>query len=268
MKGSDTILSCCGVQQGDPLGPLGFAITLQPIVERIKAEVPGLILNSWYLDDGTLMGSAEDLAKALNIIESDGPAVGLVLNRSKSLLYIPQDDVVSASPLPPDIPVTRQGFTLLGCPIGPPSFCEESLLHNVEKIKIALDRLGDLGDSQLETTLLRSCLSLPKLSFTLRSCPPSHICHGAKAFDEAIRECLEHIIGGPISQWSWLKASLPSSRGGLNLRSAVLHAPAAFLGSNQQMWPLVERIVGHPPGLSPHVPSAVAALALAANRPD
>ena len=149
MKGSDTILSCCGVQQGDPLGHLGFAITLQPIVERIKAEVPGLILNSWYVDDGTLMGSAEDLAKALNIIESDGPAVGLVLNRSKSLLYIPQDDVVSASPLPPDIPVTRQGFTLLGCPIGPPSFCEESLLHNVEKIKIALDRLGDLGDSQL-----------------------------------------------------------------------------------------------------------------------
>ena len=125
--------------------------------------------------------------------------------------------------------------------------------------------MGDLGDSQLETTLLRSC---PKLSFTLRSCPPSHICHGAKAFDEAIHECLEHIIGGPISQWSWLKASLPSSRGGLNLRSAALHAPAAFLGSSQQMWPLVERIVRHPPGLSPHVPSAVAALALAANRPD
>ena len=200
--GSDTILSCCGVQQGDPLGPLGFAITLQPIVERIKAEVPGLILNSWYLGDGTLMGSAEEFAKALNIIESDGPAVRLVLNRSKSLLYIPQDDVASASPLPPDIPVTRQGFTLLGCPIGPPSQCGED--------KDRLDRLGDLGDSQLETTLLRSCLSLPKLSFPLRSCPPSHICHGAKAFDKAIRECLEHIIGGPISQWSWLKASLPS----------------------------------------------------------
>ena len=189
-------------------------------------------LNSWYIDDGTLMGSAEDLAKALNIIESDGPAVGIALNRSKSLLYIPQDD---AAPLPPDIPVTHQGFTLLGCPNGPPSFCEESLLQDVEKIKIALDRLGDLGDSQLETTLFRSCLSLPKLSFTLRSCPPSHICHGAKAFDEAIRECLEHIIGGPISQWSWLKASLPSSRGGLNLRSAVLHAPTAFRGSSQQM---------------------------------
>ena len=162
--GSDTILSCCGVQQGDPLGPLGFAITLQPIVERIKAEVPGLILNSWYLDDGTLMGSAEDLAKALNIIESDGPAVGLVLNRSKSL---PQDDVASASPLPPDIPVTCQGFTLLGCPIGPPSFCEESLLHNVEKIKIALidwETWGIHNWRQLCSARVSPSLSSPSLS--------------------------------------------------------------------------------------------------------
>ena len=52
-------------------------------------------------------------------------------------------------------------------------------------------------------------------------------------FDHAVHECLEHIIGGPISQWSWLKASLPSNRGGLNLQSAALHAPAAFLGSSQ-----------------------------------
>ena len=51
--GEHTILSCCGVQQGDPLGPLGFVLALHPIVERIKREVPGLLLNSWYLDDGT-----------------------------------------------------------------------------------------------------------------------------------------------------------------------------------------------------------------------
>ena len=59
--GRDSILSCCGVQQGDPLGPLGFALTLQPFIEKIKAEVPGLSLNAWYIDDGTLVGSPEDL---------------------------------------------------------------------------------------------------------------------------------------------------------------------------------------------------------------
>ena len=44
--GGDCIHSCCEVQQGDPLGPLGFALTLHPIV-----------------------GSPENLAEALSIIE-------------------------------------------------------------------------------------------------------------------------------------------------------------------------------------------------------
>ena len=62
--GEDTLLSCSGVQQGDPLGPLGFALTLHPIPERIDEEVPDLAINAWYLDDGTLCGSPEDLARS------------------------------------------------------------------------------------------------------------------------------------------------------------------------------------------------------------
>ena len=96
-----TILSCCGVQQGDPLGPLGFSLTLQPLVEKIMAEVPDLLCNAWYLDDGTLCGSPADLAKALRIIEQDGPCRGLKLNRSKSLLYAHHDADTSVNNLPP-----------------------------------------------------------------------------------------------------------------------------------------------------------------------
>ena len=111
--GADFILSSCGVQQGDPLDPLGFALILRPIVERIKAEVPGL-----YLDDGTLCGTPDDLAEALRIVEEEGPALGLLLNRTKSLLYIPEDGDPAYNPLPPDIPTTEIGFILLGCPVG------------------------------------------------------------------------------------------------------------------------------------------------------
>ena len=42
------------MQQGDPLGPLGFALTLQPLLEHLQADISGLRLNAWYLDDGTL----------------------------------------------------------------------------------------------------------------------------------------------------------------------------------------------------------------------
>ena len=83
--GKDIIHSCCGMQQGDPLGPLGFALTLHPIVKRIDADVSTLALNAWYLDDGTLVGSPGDLSAALHIVESEGPSVGFHLNLSKSL---------------------------------------------------------------------------------------------------------------------------------------------------------------------------------------
>ena len=117
--GHHTVLSCCGVQQGDPLGPLCFALTLQPSIDKLKREVPNLSINVWYLDDGTLCGSPEDLCAALKIIEEDGPQMGLHLNRSKSLLYIPPDGEDSLNILPEEIPVARVGFCLLGSPIGP-----------------------------------------------------------------------------------------------------------------------------------------------------
>ena len=69
LLGKDIIHSCCGVQQGDPLGPLGFALTLHPIIKRIRAEVPFLALNAWYIDDGTLVGSTQDLSAALHIVD-------------------------------------------------------------------------------------------------------------------------------------------------------------------------------------------------------
>ena len=100
--GSHTINSCCGVQQGDPLGPLGFALAVHPILEKIRSEVPGLLLNSWYLDDGTLCGSPDDLKLALSIVEELGPARGLSLNRDKSLLFVPGEGSLPHNPLPPE----------------------------------------------------------------------------------------------------------------------------------------------------------------------
>ena len=64
--------------------------------------------------------------------------------------------------LPSDIPITSSGFCLLGSPISSDCFCEASILDRVAKIQRALGCLGDLEDSQVQTTLLRSCLSLLK----------------------------------------------------------------------------------------------------------
>ena len=185
--------------------------------------------------------------------------------------FHPEEVVAPNSPLPSDIPITRRGFCLLGCPVGPPDYCEEVFRDRLAKVRVSLVALRDMGDSQLETILLRSCLALPKVSFVLRACPPSaptHICQAATDFDRALREPLESIVSGLLSDWSWLKASLPSSLGGLNLRSASLHAPAAFLAACSSSQSLVEGLLGHPRSPSPHTSPAVSALATAAARPE
>ena len=117
-------------------------------MERIK-EVPDLLINVWYLDDGTLCGSATDLLKALAIIEREGPARGLYLNRGKSLLFIPKEDAFSHNPLPSEIPVAREGFELLGCCacIGSPTYCATSMIRRVGKVEQILHLLPDLEDS-------------------------------------------------------------------------------------------------------------------------
>ena len=145
--GSEMIHSCCGVQQGDPLCRLRFAVTLQLLHKRthMHDDVSSLNFNPSYLDDGTLVGSLEDLAAAVRIMELTSPYLGLHLNRGKSLLYIPQGDA-SPCPLPADIPITHRGFSLLGCPIGPPSYCEEGLQCRISKIRECLAPLHETED--------------------------------------------------------------------------------------------------------------------------
>ena len=80
--GKALILSQVGFHQGDPLASLLFALVLHPIILQIEAEVPTLDLNAWYLDDGTLVGTEEELCKVVDILQSEGPQRGLILSTS------------------------------------------------------------------------------------------------------------------------------------------------------------------------------------------
>ena len=100
-------------------------------------------------------------------------------------------------------------------------------MTRVEKIRYLNDRLHDLEDSQMETTLLRSCLAIPKFNFALRSCPPSYIRPATSAFDALMRECISDLAGGPLSDWAWLKASGVAATGQIKKSLVMQHTKKA-----------------------------------------
>ena len=154
------------------------SIDREIMLSEVQSRLPGL--SAWFqfcysnpssFLFGILCGSGDDLLKALDIVEEMGPSRGLQLNRHKSLLYIPPTDRSTTNPLPSDIPVAHDGFVLLGSRIVSPSFCDLHVQKQVEKLSHTLSFLSDLRDSKMETTILRSCLGFPKISFLIRTCP-------------------------------------------------------------------------------------------------
>ncbi len=76
---------------------------------------------------------------------------------------------LSSYPFLQTIPIVHDGFSLLGCSVGPPDFSEATFQTRVDKIKLSLGLLHTLEDSQAQTTLLRSCLALPKVVSVLQA---------------------------------------------------------------------------------------------------
>ena len=74
-----------GVQQGDPLGPLFFALVLHKVVSAIDAddECLDLLFQAWFLDDGVLAGKKSSALRTVSILEEFGSSLGIFVNLSK-----------------------------------------------------------------------------------------------------------------------------------------------------------------------------------------
>ena len=233
--GDHTIKSSCGVQQGDPLGPLLFAIAIHPLVLRIQSECPALLLNKWYLDDGTIVGKIEDVHHALHIVQEECASIGLQLNESKSVLFWGSMDLVKLDCFPAAILRSADsGVKFLGAGAGSNEFVNTIAQKKVDKIGKILEATKGLEDPQMELLLLRSCIGLPKFAFLLRMCPPEHISEAIASLDGQISSFLCHILNlTDMADSTRFEISLPIRKGGLGIPIASHVAPIQYMAARR-----------------------------------
>ena len=179
--GSSTILSAGGVQQGDPLGPLFSAATVQSLTQELQGA-PGIDLSLFYLDDGVVAGDVAAVVAALRHVQERGAALGLSLNLAKCEL-ITVGELPEAALLPhfppellrsPDASSrVQQSFELLGAPIGDAPFVSSHTAARVAAARPLLQALGELEDPHISLRLLRFCAG--RWAFACRP-PPGALC--------------------------------------------------------------------------------------------
>ena len=141
--------------------------------------------------------------------------------------------------------IQEAGIVLLGSPVGEDNFVHDVIERKIQAVHDITQLLPTLQDPHSEFVLLRSCFSLPKTMFLLRSTNPLPHQDLWTSFDDLIRDTLTHILGSGISDTQWSQAQLPVAMGGLGLRSAAEHSVGAYISSVQSAETLKEGLLTH-----------------------
>ena len=235
--GEDTISSEEGVQQGNPLGPLFFCATIQPLLANSDCEfVAG------YLDDIGLGDEVSHLASRVEWLEGEARTLGLSLNHSKCEVL-----GLEASHRPTWV-ASGLNFALTDGPgavfLGSPLSAEgaDTALRACGKTLTELaPRLSKLSAHEA-FYLLKVCFCLPKLNYLLRT-SLAFLSPQCMELDSIMRDLLSATLNVSLEGDLGVQASLPVRHGGLGVRSVVAVTPSAFLASSAAASALLERLL-------------------------
>ena len=129
---------------------------------------------------------------------------------------------------------SARGIVLLGTPFGEPEFVARHLQALSARHEGLLASLPQLGDTQVSWLLLLYTAA-PRAQFALRTLAPCDTREFALAHDARVLSALSGLLladgSAPLPPAATRVAQLALRDGGLGLRSAALHAPAAFWAS-------------------------------------
>lgn len=225
---AEPVLSRQGVQQGDPLGPLLFALTVLPVMTSFRDKFPDMGLPA-YLDDMTILFMPPQLTpRALVRLEAafqhvaDGlGAVGVAVNTTKSVCLLPAASgprsgnasatTAAAAQAALSVPVAYDGVALLasercqsggialmGVPIGCAEYvaCAAQRKLRAPGTDRLLSELARMDDAQVAFTLLRLCV--PSLAtYLARNLPLALLGDELRRLDAAVLCALAAVLQEP-----------------------------------------------------------------------
>ncbi|KAL5475730.1 hypothetical protein EMCRGX_G025580 [Ephydatia muelleri] len=181
-------------------------------------ECADLSHNAWYLDDGSLAGKSASVLRALNIVSSQGPALGFNISFKKCELYGTGD----LSSFPSAIQTSNTNhLELLGAPIGDSEYCNQFISRKHQAALALLSTLEEIGslDPQVALALLHLCSGFCKLIHIARVTPPHLILDAMQRYDADIRRSFANCTGVDASDTAWKQAKLSLRRVGASLTS-------------------------------------------------
>ena len=225
--GDHTISSAEGLQQGDPMAPLLFCLGIRGILTSLKSKATVA-----YLDDVTLFGNVDDVREDFARIRKESAAIGLSCNPSKCEVTPISGEAMEVCPgteLPGAVHVHLQDCTLLGAALGSRSM-QAMLEKHTNQMRRFKQNLAEL-QAHDAFYLLKNCLSMPKLLFSLRTSPCFAYTDALTSLDNSLRETISSILNVVCNEAEWAQAALPAKMGGLGIPSPSSIASAAFLSS-------------------------------------
>jgi hypothetical protein len=210
-----------GVQQGDPMSPLIFSITMAEIASVLEVHFKSKgkpLEQQWYLDDGLFLLKTADVPELFNVLHSTAGSMGLALNRSKSeILGFGDLSTLAATTGAPALN-NRYDWTYLGCPLSYASTQHPSFQAAIERHKKLEARIGLVDDPQAQLALWRQCMGACRILHLTATCPGSETAHITEEVAAGMRRGLDTIMAAKTSDKVYSQSTLPVREGGLGLQ--------------------------------------------------
>ena len=242
-----------GLLQGDPLSLPLFALGFHLLLEEVVLQCPGVAVSA-FADNAAIQCRLSQVPQVHNAFIQAAAKRGLKLNLAESSIYIPAAlanlEVCNlAHTCPPmvqslnnkfvvpvgegiSLPVTDDGFCLLGAPFGLSEYHHRTFRKIIDKVQKDLHLLAQVPHLHLRAKLLTYCTNT-RFDYFMGTDKLAVVMQYATMVDHLIHDATCDLLGWPRGDDSHnavVQLRLPIAQGGWGLHCKCVQAPAANLG--------------------------------------